>query len=726
MSTNKSKFLNNFLSALASLLFAMGLSAVALLNFPSFYQQDREAKLLAFSISCVVLFILALFALKSIILPFWKKLKKTRNLVFVLLLSAFLVVVITVSSNYFWSVPTTHQVEICFDADDGETPLVVPQLSHSMTNHLFSPKGFEQDHYPIVINSGECKSGTILSFYRRVMRYWNVPGMTIFIREPVPNGRLGVTVNGVPSVIQFDQAAEDQIGNEINITDGFDSGVRITSPWDQPWFLGLKVLSVAFSAAFLALFLFGFTELLFTYSPKRNLHKKIRLPFFKQIQITKPPLYIILLTLTILYFITFSLFMVYTSGQPDQAPHRHYAYRYSETWGIPEEQSGTSYVVTDQPYLAYWIYGAVHKIFRFAFPSSPMRSDHLWRFTSVFISSFTIIYMYKLAKKATNNPYAGVLAAFLLSNIITFVFISGGISYDNLMNLAGAATIYHLVSLYKKEDFVRHSTLTGFWVIVGSLAKEQFLLMTLIIFLAWLFFSLTNFRKIKLDFNRTNILLSIVFVIALSLFIGLYGVNLIRYSRPTPTCNQIKGIGNCSSFSYRSEFYNQVSLPGLWFKRDSLQNLINYAFDFWIAFNIQSIWGIFSHKTFVPVLATALHSLLLFWWFVCLVRYWKLKDPVVNLLIYILVGFVGFMFVFNYKQDLEYGFRHYAVSGRYHLPVIGALITLMVYYFLKLRNLVLRRITVILAIMIYFSGGLWMYLSRYSEVFIHWRIFYYQ
>lgn len=723
----QSKSIRTVFLILSSLLFALALSAVLLMNLASFYQLDQQTRLLTFLISLVISFLLVVCAQRSFVLPYLKKIKKRGNLIFLILLIGFLSVTITTSSNYLWSVPTTHEINICFDADDGTSPLIIPELGHSITNQLFSPEGFRKDRYPLLINSGECINGSVMSFYRRVMRYWNNPGMTIFIREPIPNGTLSVTVNDVPSVIQFDQSGEEITANEINITDGFDSGVMITSPWNQSWFLGLKALGVILSATFLALFFFGFTERIFTHSPKMDVKKrKIQLPFFKGIQITKPPLHIILLSLTLLYFIVFGLFMVYTSGQPDQAPHRYYSLRYAETWGIPDDEPDMPYIITGQPYLAYWIYGAVDKIVRFVFPSTMLRSDHLWRFVSVFLSTFTIVYMYKLAKKATGNPYAGVLAAFFLSNILTFVFISGGISYDNLMNLASMAAIYHLVCLYKNEDFIRHSTLTGFWVIVGALSKEQFLLMTLIVFLAWAFFAVTNFRKIKLNFNRTNIAFSILFLIALSLFIGLYGVNLIRYSKTTPSCIQIKGPGRCSSFSYRSEFYNQISLPGLWFKRDSLQNPINYAFDFWIVFIIQSIWGIFSHKTFVPILSTALHSILLLWWFVCVARYWKIKDPIANVLIYILVGFVGFMFVFNYKQDLEYGFRHYAVTGRYHLPSIGALISLMVYYFLKIQSIIARRITIILAAIIYFSGGLWMYLSRYSEIFAHWRIFYYQ
>jgi len=31
--------------------------------------------------------------------------------------------------------------------------------------------------------------------------------------------------------------------------------------------------------------------------------------------------------------------------------------------------------------------------------------------------------------------------------------------------------------------------------------------------------------------------------------------------------------------------------------------------------------------------------------------------------------------------------------------------------------------TLTLSIMLYFSGGLWMYVSRYAERFVHWRFY---
>jgi len=438
-----------------------------------------------------------------------------------------------------------------------------------------------------------------------------------------------------------------------------------------------------------------------------------------------PPFHKILLGLILIYFVIFGVFMAYTNGQPDQSPHQYYSERFTQTWGIPEEDMSVgSRIVTGQPYLYYWLNGAIAKIYQFVFPHNPpIRVVMIWRLFSVILSSFTVFYCYIAAKKLTNNPYGGILAAFFLSNTLMFVFISGGNSYDNLMNLAGMAAIYHLINVYKQEDFVKHTALTGIWVIIGSLAKNQCLLLTLIIFLAWLIFVIRNFKNIELRFNKVNILIILLFIGFLILFLGLYGVNLIRYSRTTPSCNQIKPPEKCGAFDYRWEYFQRFNLNLIWFQRDDIINPVRYAFEYWLFQMAESTWGILSHNTFIPMLSIGLHTILMIWWFGCLTRYWKWKDTAVNMLLFILFSYCIYVFFWNYITEVKFSFQHYGVTGRYLSPIYGTLFTLMVYYFLKIKHVFIKRLTITLSIMIYFSGGFWMYLSRYSEIFYHWRIF---
>jgi 4-amino-4-deoxy-L-arabinose transferase-like glycosyltransferase len=445
----------------------------------------------------------------------------------------------------------------------------------------------------------------------------------------------------------------------------------------------------------------------------------------KNIKFKTPPLYKILLVVVILYYLVFGVLMAYTAGQPDQSVHYYFSKRFSETWGIPEEGDAfPSFIFTGQPYLYYWLNGLVAKIYQWIFPvNPPLRLIILLRLFSVFISMFTVFFAYKLGSKATGNEYAGVLTAFFLSNTLMFVFSSGGINYDILMNLAGMASLFYLVNIYKGENFIRNTALTGIWLVVGSLSKEQFLLLALIIFLAWFYFAVTKFKKIKLNFSKTNIFLIILLIGFISLFIGLFGGNYLRYSRLTPICSQIKTSEECGAFGQRMEYYEPYDFRARWFFRDNFPNAIEYAFQFWLYKMAQSIWGILSHNTFVPMFSVALHSVMALWGFMSLIRYWKPQDKIPTLLIYVLASYSIFILLMNYRNETNFSFQHFAVSGRYFSPIYGVIFSLMIYYYLKIRSMFLKRLTLALAIMLYFSGGFWMYISRYAEVFMHWRIY---
>ena len=723
----KQKLTRNIIVVFLVLLVSLSLSATSLMNFPSFYHHNSQERIITILISMVVFSVPVIYLLKSLIFPNFIGFKKRKNIIFVVILFIFLSATISISSNYYWSTPVIHNIKICFDTEDATSKINIRELNHPVTNHLYPPDSFGSSRYPFPVKSGECVTGSVMTFYRRVMRYWNEPGISVVIQGNPSEGRLYVSANDIPSVVNFDDTAENEVNKIISIYEGFDLGKKIETPWNQHLLLVLRILAVFISAGFLSLFLFGLTEKIIGYKTlKTTRNNKLSVPFFKRIKITKPPLHKVLLGFTIVYFIVFGIFMVHTDGQPDQSPHRYFSIRFSETWGIPEDDLTNNRIIEGQPYLAYWIYGAVFKIVNTFLPTDTFSRVQLWRLVSVCMSTFTIYFLFKLSSKASGNPYAGVLSAFFLGNTMMFVFVSGGISYDNLMNLAGMAAIYHLVCLFKQEDFVKNTALIGIWVAVGALSKEQFLLLTLIIFIAWLFFVIRNFRNVRLNFNRKNIILTLVFLVAIGLFIGLYGSNIIQYSRTTPMCKQIKGDERCNSFGYRWEYYNKLSYPGLWFNRDTFQNPINYIFDFWSMLEIQSTWGILSHNTFMPKLSTALHSVLILWAFLCFSRYWKVNDIIANVLIFILISFVGYVFLFNYKQDIEFNFHHYGVTGRYMFPIIGALLTLMVYYFLKIRSNFVKRISIILAILINFYGGLGLFLSRYSEIFIHWRVYFYK
>jgi 4-amino-4-deoxy-L-arabinose transferase-like glycosyltransferase len=434
-------------------------------------------------------------------------------------------------------------------------------------------------------------------------------------------------------------------------------------------------------------------------------------------------LYRVLFVLVLIYFLAFGILMANLGGQPDEPKHLYYSNRFAETWGIPKEDPASAYRITGFTYLYYWLNGAALKIFRLVAPgSSAGQQMYLLRLLSVCTSAITLIYVYKLASKVTGNRYAGVLASFFMANTLMFVFVSSGVTYDNFMNLASVAAIYHLVNIYRDEDFVRNTALLGAWLCLGALAKEQVLLLAFLLFIAWLVYLIRARKRLNLTFSRANLAWIAVFSTAGILFLGLYGVNVFRYHHLIPSCPQVKGPQVCTLFAWRKPFIQPVNIRHLWSLRETIQNPFSYALNFWIIQMLAGIWGVVSHNSFPPLFSVALHGILILWACICISRYWKREHLVPTVLLLLLLTYTGYVLLMNYRSELRSDFRHFAVQGRYLFPMLGVLITLMINYFLQIRSLFLRKATLAFALVVYFAGGLGLFIFRYSQVFGYWRI----
>jgi 4-amino-4-deoxy-L-arabinose transferase-like glycosyltransferase len=442
-------------------------------------------------------------------------------------------------------------------------------------------------------------------------------------------------------------------------------------------------------------------------------------------RILRVPLYRLLLLGVIVYFLVFGFFMANLGGQPDQGKHLYFSFRFAETWGIPREDPTSAFRITGNTYLYYWLNGVVLKVERFLAPAgATTRESYMLRLVSLCMSAVTLFYLYKLASKVIRNRYAGVLAAFFLANTLMFVFVSSGVSYDNFMTLASAAALYHLVNIYRQEDFLRNTSLMGIWLCLGALAKEQVLLLAFLLTLAWLAYLVSPRKRLGLSFSRTNLVLGTLLVASLVLLVGLYGVNLVRYHGLIPACPQVKSPQACTLFAFRKSLYQPIDIRQLWSERESIDNPFSYAFNFWGMQMLSSIWGIVAHNIYVPWLSISLHGLLILGAALCAMRYWKPEDQTSTVLVLILLTHTAFVLVMNYVSELHYDFRHFAVQGRYLFPVLGVLITLMINYFLRIPSPFLRRLTLILALIIYFAGGFGLFLWKYSQVFSYWRTYF--
>ena len=137
---------------------------------------------------------------------------------------------------------------------------------------------------------------------------------------------------------------------------------------------------------------------------------------------------------------------------PDEKAHFIFSKVYATTWGIPPDSPETyaqGWYIAHNPFLYHWINGRVINLIMFFNPAAS-NWDLLivLRLTSVLYSLGTLYFCYLLAKELIRKPWWPLLPVFLLANTLMFVFISGGVNYDNLVSLLCMAGLYFLVRVF--------------------------------------------------------------------------------------------------------------------------------------------------------------------------------------------------------------------------------------------------------------------------------------
>ena len=88
----------------------------------------------------------------------------------------------------------------------------------------------------------------------------------------------------------------------------------------------------------------------------------------------------------------------------------------------------------------------------------------------------------------------------------------------------------------------------------------------------------------------------------------------------------------------------------------------------------------------------------------------------------ILIFYFITIYIFNYYNELSSGFAHFAIHGRYLFPVIGILFLALTKGIIKIPYKSVQKLTLILAIALYFFTGPLTFIYRYNSVFSDWFI----
>jgi hypothetical protein len=251
------------------------------------------------------------------------------------------------------------------------------------------------------------------------------------------------------------------------------------------------------------------------------------------------------------YFLARLLFFAATIKPelpPDESTHLGIIGLYAETPLLIDDSpdSHSLGLVTRQPHLYYFVLGKLAALNIFGM------NDVLYlRLLNVILAMLTVIAGYRLVVRLTGNPFVRVLFLVMTTNTLMFTFISGAVSYDNLVNLLAVLSVSAFVAFVRTE---RPTDLLLFllWNFLGTLTKTTFLPLTLGLVVLYLFDRRRHLREdlaslVKVVMNPARLQTALLGLVALTFGanVWLYGSNLLRYGRPVPSCNQVLDLEQC-------------------------------------------------------------------------------------------------------------------------------------------------------------------------------------
>jgi hypothetical protein len=414
---------------------------------------------------------------------------------------------------------------------------------------------------------------------------------------------------------------------------------------------------------------------------------------------------------------------------PDEPAHFIFSKVYATTWGIPADSPETysqGWYIAHNPFLYHWINGRVINLITLF---NPLASDRQLlvglRLTSVLYSLGTLYFCYLLAKELICKPWWPLLPVFLLANTLMFTFLSGGVNYDNMVNLLCMAGLYFLIRAFNGKDFTTNSLAWLVCVCIGCLAKYTVLPLALFSFIAWLVYTIRQHKTIfplpKLAKGQIALLCVLILLVVGNL--AIYGYNLVVYRAILPSCPDLLQPAQCNLSPYHAR-WETYSLGRKMTVSESIQagypDPLTYFVEVWVKNMLTKTYGILGHKTYYPAHIITFYRLFYLGMLLLAARYWRRPPYAIWSAVFIILGYALVVFITNYNSELSYGFKHFALQGRYLFPIIGLVYGLVGYTQSLIKNRTLRIVVLVLTLILFFVGGPIKFITRYEGVFFTW------
>jgi len=284
-----------------------------------------------------------------------------------------------------------------------------------------------------------------------------------------------------------------------------------------------------------------------------------------------------------------------------------------------------------------------------------------------------------------------------LSNIILLIFaftpivtvLSAQINYDNLVILSIAATLYLLIRFIQQlnSNVFELKTLLGLICLslYASEVKYSYLPVligvTIVISYALISKRNQNKKQFKSLIRKSYANVSKKFLVIITaatlfgsvLFVGYYGIDMVKYHYPVPQCNQVLSVKDCEQYYSWDRNYT-VFLAYHDSGAHTSMNIFHYTYFWFKAESYQMFAEIIPtggqvniDRTFYVILVSL--SVVAVFYTLANIRKIYRENKVFVSVLFIAFLYLFFLWIDNYKDYLHLG-QPLAIQGRYVVPVL--------------------------------------------------------
>ncbi len=436
-------------------------------------------------------------------------------------------------------------------------------------------------------------------------------------------------------------------------------------------------------------------------------------PYTTSNQIITPPWEKGLTVILCLYFIAklfYFAFNIAPGIPPDEMTHIGVVELYAHG-GLRIQDNADSYplgLVTRTPNFYFLVLGTLSRANIFS-----VDPIYFLRTINIVFSIGTLWFALLLMRRFTTDAVTRLLFLAMFTNTLMFTFLGAAVSYDNLVNLLAVLSLFSMVEFIKKQTPVTLLTF-ALWPLIGALTKISFLPLGLLLLIVILverkcrIFAELKALGYSIAKRRPAVLvLAALVATALLANVMLYGVNIVRYHKLIPSCDQVLDLDVCMEYrifakdwivgQYRSNNLSLseamektllISHPG---DRDHALRLLrneqqyqtsppkpipvwDYMHAVWMHAMKPSIFGIQAHYSMLRDPWQMLpFNLILFAAFVLWLRGLSL-SPGHRLSLLFSAIVLGYFLIlvgwYNYTNYIRSHAMFYGVQGRYIFPVL--------------------------------------------------------